>query len=65
MSCEVELEGVGEDLTERCQWPRCRSRAVELIWLGYGLCRTHWDKLIELQDQGKTNKQILRKLQRR
>ena len=38
---------------ERCAWPRCRSREIELTYLGRPLCCKHWDRLCHLQDEGR------------
>jgi hypothetical protein len=38
---------------ERCAWPRCRSAEIELTYLGRQLCRKHWDRLCEMQDEGR------------
>lgn len=38
---------------ERCAWPRCRSGEIELIYLGRPLCRKHWDRLCQMQDEGR------------
>ena len=39
--------------TERCAWPRCRSAEIELTYLGRPLCRKHWDRLCQMQDEGR------------
>lgn len=38
---------------ERCAWPRCRSAEIELTYLGRPLCRKHWDRLCQMQDEGR------------
>ncbi len=35
---------------ERCAWPRCRSREIELTYLGRPLCHKHWDRLCGMLD---------------
>ncbi len=37
---------------ERCAWPRCSSAEIELTYLGRPLCRRHWDRLCQMQDEG-------------
>jgi len=37
---------------ERCAWPRCRSVEIELTYLNRPLCRKHWGRLCQMQDQG-------------
>jgi len=37
---------------ERCAWPRCQSAEIELTYLGRPLCRKHWDRLYQMQDEG-------------
>ncbi len=38
---------------ERCAWKGCRAREIELIYLRRPLCARHWERLCELQDQGR------------
>lgn len=38
---------------ERCAWPHCRSAEIELTYLGRPLCRKHWGRLCQMQDEGR------------
>jgi hypothetical protein len=38
---------------ERCAWPRCRSTEIELTFLGRPLCPKHWERLCQMQDEGR------------
>ena len=40
-------------MNPRCSWRGCRSREIELTYLGRPLCRTHWLRLCQWQEKGR------------
>jgi hypothetical protein len=38
---------------EHCAWPRCRSTEIELTFLRRPLCHKHWNRLCQMQDEGR------------
>ncbi|KKN81085.1 hypothetical protein LCGC14_0323040 [marine sediment metagenome] len=47
-------------MSETCKFPQCRSREIELIYLGKPLCLKHWRMLCRKYDEPQDIKKVLK-----
>ena len=49
---------------DTCTWPACKADGSGISWMGRPLCDRHWLELIDEQDNGLSNDELLDKLRR-